>query len=139
MVTGCQRSQPRIEGWNISVPPSDLLGGESHWRLNQSPMVNNLILQCLIILLEQLTELRETFIYQITMFFFLCVCVLIHFNLFIWLHWVLAATRRFLFFCFVFQHVGIWFPDQGSNLRPLHWEHSLSHWTTREVPIPLFF
>ena len=28
----------------------------------------------------------------------------------------------------------IQFPDQGSNLGPLHWEHSLSHWTAREVP-----
>ena len=27
---------------------------------------------------------------------------------------------------------GIWFPDQGLNLGPLHWEHGvLSHWTTR--------
>ena len=42
MVTGYQRSQPRIEGWNLSVPPSDLVGRESHGRLNQSPMVNNL-------------------------------------------------------------------------------------------------
>ena len=27
---------------------------------------------------------------------------------------------------------GIQFPDQGSNRGPLHWEHSLSHWTTKE-------
>ena len=29
---------------------------------------------------------------------------------------------------------GIQFPDQGSNLGPLHWEHSLNHWATKEVP-----
>ena len=28
----------------------------------------------------------------------------------------------------------MWFPDQGLNLGPLHWEQSLSHQTTREVP-----
>ena len=28
---------------------------------------------------------------------------------------------------------GIQFPDQGSNLGPLHWEQSLNHWTTRKV------
>ena len=27
-----------------------------------------------------------------------------------------------------------WFPNQGSNLCPLLWKHSLDHWTTREVP-----
>ena len=32
---------------------------------------------------------------------------------------------------------GIWFPDQGSNLGPpLHWEQSLSCWTTRDVLQP---
>ena len=30
---------------------------------------------------------------------------------------------------------GIWFPDEGLNLGPLHWEWRLfSHWTTRQVP-----
>ena len=29
----------------------------------------------------------------------------------------------------------IWSPDQGLNPRPLHWGHSPSLWTTREVPI----
>ena len=28
---------------------------------------------------------------------------------------------------------GILLPHQGSNTRPLHWEHSLNHWTAREV------
>lgn len=28
----------------------------------------------------------------------------------------------------------ILFPDQGPNQGPLHWEHSLGPWTTREVP-----
>ena len=26
------------------------------------------------------------------------------------------------------------FPEQGSNPCPLHWKHSLNHWTAREVP-----
>ena len=30
---------------------------------------------------------------------------------------------------------GILLPDQGLNLGPLHWECSLSHWNTREVPL----
>jgi len=34
---------------------------------------------------------------------------------------------------------GTWSPDQGLNPSPLHWEHSLSHWTTTEVPIPYSF
>ena len=25
------------------------------------------------------------------------------------------------------------FPDHGLNLCPLHWKHSLNHWTTKEV------
>ena len=25
-------------------------------------------------------------------------------------------------------------PQPGSNTHPLHWKHSLNHWTTREVP-----
>ena len=29
---------------------------------------------------------------------------------------------------------GIQFPDQGWNPGPLHWGHSLSHWSTREAP-----
>ena len=29
---------------------------------------------------------------------------------------------------------GHYFSDQGSNPSSQHWEHSLSHWTTREVP-----
>ena len=33
---------------------------------------------------------------------------------------------------------GIEFPDQGSNLDPLHWECSLSYWTCREVPCHVF-
>ena len=28
---------------------------------------------------------------------------------------------------------GMSVPDQGSNPGPWHWEHSLSHWATREV------
>ena len=29
----------------------------------------------------------------------------------------------YLFFCHTMQHVGSWFPDQGSNPCPSHWEH----------------
>ena len=29
------------------------------------------------------------------------------------------------------------FPDQGLNLGPLHWECNRSHWTTKEIPIPV--
>ena len=32
------------------------------------------------------------------------------------------------------QHVRSQFPNQRLNLCPLHWEHSLNHWTAREVP-----
>ena len=42
--------------------------------------------------------------------------------IFIWLHWVLVAAG------------GIWFPNQRSNLAPLHWEHRVSPGTNREVP-----
>ena len=36
---------------------------------------------------------------------------------------------------------GMWdqFHDQRSNLGPLYWEPSLSHWTSREVPKYIFF
>ena len=46
------------------------------------------------------------------------------------------AIILFLFLCFGFwaaRHVGSQLPDQGSNLCPLHWKHSLNHWTIREV------
>lgn len=29
---------------------------------------------------------------------------------------------------------GIYFPDHGSNLGSPDWQHSLSPWTTREIP-----
>ena len=35
-------------------------------------------------------------------------------------------------------HKGSHFPDQGSNLCPLHWECSFNHWPTRDVPIQVF-
>ena len=38
-------------------------------------------------------------------------CLFFFFTMYIfWLHWVLVAA------------CGLWFPDQGSNLGPLHWE-----------------
>ena len=41
-----------------------------------------------------------------------------------WLCWVLVVA------------CGIWFPDQGSNLGPLHGEWGgLNHWTTRECKV----
>ena len=33
----------------------------------------------------------------------------------------------------IYAVCGIYFPDQGANSGHLHWEHSLSHWTTGEV------
>ena len=35
-------------------------------------------------------------------------------------------------------HVGSWLPDQQLNLCPLHWEHGVSPWATREVLHLLF-
>ena len=59
------------------------------------------------------------------------------FNLFIWLCEVLVAVLncRSLVPCGMTK-----FPAQRLNLdRPLYWELSLSHWTTREVPVGLVF
>ena len=65
---------------------------------------------------------------------------------FFWLHRVLVVACRILvaalgiFFTSrmgtsqLWHACGIQFPDQGLNPGPLHWEHSLTHWTTREVP-----
>ena len=36
------------------------------------------------------------------------------------------------------QHLGFHFLNQGLNLGPVKWKHSLNHWTTREVPISIF-
>ena len=40
--------------------------------------------------------------------------------LFIWLHWVLVVACKILVVA-----CGTWFPDQGSNPRPLHWERGI--------------
>ena len=51
---------------------------------------------------------------------------------------ILQLVRSFLPFFFFWRWwvlvvaCGSQFPDQGLNLGPLHWERSLSHWTTRE-------
>ena len=38
-------------------------------------------------------------------------------------------------FCSTEQHVGSWFPEQGSNPHLLQWKRGVLHpWTTREVP-----
>ena len=29
---------------------------------------------------------------------------------------------------------GVWFPEEGWNPRPLHWEHVVLAWSTREAP-----
>ena len=54
---------------------------------------------------------------------------------FIWLYQVSPVACELLV-----AACGIWFPNQGSNLGPLPalgaW--SLSHWTTRGVPTPIF-
>ena len=33
------------------------------------------------------------------------------------------------------QHVGSQFPDQGSNLHPLHWKCRLNHWTAMDASL----
>ena len=43
-----------------------------------------------------------------------------------------------LFFGCTAQDSRSYFPSQGSNLCPLHWEQSLNCWTTREVPIQFY-
>ena len=56
-----------------------------------------------------------------------------------WSKWSKATVSPDLFFYFFFQprlwHV-ISVPQPGnlSDLGSRHWEHSLNHWTTREVP-----
>ena len=48
---------------------------------------------------------------------------------FIWLYWVLVVACSI----FYLAHVGS-DSDKELNPGPLHWENSLSHWTTRDVP-----
>ena len=43
MWAGCQGNQPWIEGWNFESYFPNLLEGERGWRLNQSPVSNDLI------------------------------------------------------------------------------------------------
>ena len=51
--------------------------------------------------------------------------------LFIWLCQVLIVPcEPLVMVC------NIWFPDQGLNPGPLHWEHRVSHWDTKEVAHP---
>ena len=40
---------------------------------------------------------------------------------------LVMACELLVVACVIYDH------DQGSNLGPLHWEYSLSHWTTREI------
>ena len=54
---------------------------------------------------------------------------------------VLSTTGSYFFFyLFIYflglatQHVGSQFPNEGSHPCPLHWKHSLNHWTARKVP-----
>ena len=47
----------------------------------------------------------------------------------------LAAECRYIYI-YIAPH-GIYFPDQGLNLCPLHWQSSLNDWTEREVPVCL--
>ena len=43
----------------------------------------------------------------------------------------------FFFFDCTGRYLGSYF--LRSNLHPLHWKHSLNHWTTREVPVHIIF
>ena len=45
-----------------------------------------------------------------------------------------GGSKNFFFFCGTKAHVGFYSPNQGLNLCPIYWKHSLNHWTTREVP-----
>ena len=59
--------------------------------------------------------------------------------LFLWLQQFLVAAHGIIDLPWVVQDLlaeacRVYFPDQGLNPGPLHWDHSLSHWTTREVP-----
>ena len=50
--------------------------------------------------------------------------------------------KKYLFICLcqvIAVACRIQFPHQELNLGPLHWERSLSHWTTRAVPKPCAF
>ena len=52
---------------------------------------------------------------DLRVFFFFLIFIFIY--SFIWLHWLLEVACRLL----LGAHE-IWFPDQGQNLGPLHWE-----------------
>ena len=70
-------------------------------------------------------------------------------KIFIQLHWVLVVAVGSLVFAAVGSSVsacrllvaasGIQFSDQESNPGLLHWERSLSHWITKEVPYCCLF
>ena len=56
-----------------------------------------------------------------------CLLLLILFKkifIYFWLHWILVTTRGLHHSGSVVasRHVGSWYPDQGSNLHPLHWK-----------------
>ena len=53
--------------------------------------------------------------------FFLCLSISCY--LFIWPSWVLVVACRI--FELLVVACGIWFPEQGLNLDPLQWEHSI--------------
>ena len=55
-------------------------------------------------------------------------CDICFLNLFIWPCWVFTEA-----FDLSIVACEIQFPNQGSNPGLLHWEHSLSHWASREV------
>ena len=50
----------------------------------------------------------------------------------------LFVFNFFLVFACAAQNVGSYFQDQVSNLSPLHWNYSLNHCITREIPVGLF-
>ena len=56
-------------------------------------------------------------------------------NIYFYLVTYLAAVGQLIVACIIFS-VSMWDQvNQGSNLGSLHWQHSLNHWTTREVPL----
>ena len=115
------RIEPRASAARVQSP--------NHWTTREFP---TLLLQSPYLFLVEVGGVRFSLCLILAEFFSKCswfatiVIALKKKELFVWLHWVLAVA------------CGIQFPDQGMNSGPLHQEHSLNHWTTREVSVIAF-
>ena len=118
-----------------TVPGSDVvflihpdISGRTHFHLSQGSLGH--LIKGISVRLFHIPVTLSPFVVNQSFFLFL-----IYIYLFIWLHWVLVVVRGI----FVAAHegsslrhagslvaaCGIWFPDQGSNLGPLHWERGV--------------